>query len=100
MVTWSKPRYPGDRVFSVLLLRGRELGSVDIRDDKDVVKPEYGRFRVGAYLPGEEQFLPGDTPKVWPEYGTRADSEDDAIVALATLVDIALRDGWSVESRR
>lgn len=92
-----KPNYPGDTIALAMLQRGLvgfawELGDVRIQD--------YGghshRFRVGTFLPGMEEWSPGDTPKVWPEveewFGDRA--YDDAVEMAEKFIRDALYAGW------
>lgn len=64
-----------------------ELGSVRIQD--------FGtRYRVCAFLPGIEEWSPGDTPKTWPEREAWAHTPLDAAWAFEQFAAEAVSEGW------
>ena len=87
MSIWTEPKYPGDAVRVLFLIRGGEHGDVRIQ--------QYGTFlKAASFLPGMEESLPGDTPKVWPEKSESVHSTFAADEAFDRLVGEAYADGW------
>lgn len=58
--TWSMPRYPGDAVRIVEMVRGDEHGDVRIQ----IYEGAKSEALVAVYLPWQTVELPGDTPKM------------------------------------
>jgi len=87
---WTTPKHPGDSVRITRFKRGDEVGDVRIQ--------WYGEtsVKVGSFLPGEVQDLPGDTPKVWPERSQYHRTRDAADSHFEVYVKEALREGWTL----
>lgn len=61
---WTEAKYPGDAVRILMLYRRDERGRIELGD---IRIQDYGNvLRVGAFLPGECECSPGDTPKTFP----------------------------------
>lgn len=94
---WTEPKYPGDSIMRVDLVRGDELGDVRVQWYGDGLKPkDNDSLKVGTFLPGVEECSPGDTPKVWPERSEYVHSKAAAARILVQYLIAAFRDGWSV----
>lgn len=89
---WTEPRYPGDAVRILLLKRGSgratELGDIRIQFIHD------NSVKVCAFLPGETECSPGDTPKTWPEHYQFARSVPEADALFDNYVQAAYAQGW------
>lgn len=89
---WTEPKYPGDAILRVDLVRGDEFGGIRVqwgfKDDQ---------LKVGAFLPGVEECPPGDTPKVWPEKSEMVADKAAASKAVVRYLVEAIRDGWRVQ---
>lgn len=85
---WTEPRYPGDAVRILPLIRGRELGDIRIQFIRD------GAVKVCAFLPGEVECSPGDTPKTWPERSKLCKVKPEADALFDEYVQAAYADGW------
>ena len=85
---WTTPRYPGDAVRILMLKRGDELGDIRIQFIHD------NSVKVCAFLPGEAECSPGDTPKVWPEKFKFARFVPEADALFDEYVQEAFAAGW------
>lgn len=90
MPLWTEAKYPGDAVRIRMLRRGDELG--DVRIQQYSVTPQ--SVRVAKFLPGNEVFLPGDTPKTEPEQDEWCSSSWRADEVFDRFVQDAYNDGW------
>ena len=96
-MTWTTAQYPGDWVRQIRLRKGDEHGSIAIQDySSTVVHPRYN-YKIGAFLPGEIQDLPGDTPKIWPEKSEQVEDKAAADRIFDAYVQAAVADGWEVQ---
>lgn len=87
--SWTEPKYPGDSMLRVDLVRGDELGDVRVQWYDDTT------LKVGAFLPGVTECSPGDTPKTWPEKFSWVTTKDEASKQVVQFLIAAYRDGWS-----
>lgn len=85
---WTEPKYPGDTVRILPLIRGQELGDIRIQFIRD------GAVKVCAFLPGVEECSPGDTPKTWPEHYRFCKTKPEADVAFDQFVQAAYAQDW------
>lgn len=96
---WVEPRYPGDSIMIVHLVKGDEIGDVRVQWYGDYAVAQPGdRLKVGTFLPGVVECSPGDTPKVWPEKSAWVNDRAAASKLLIQYLIVAFRDGWSVKS--
>jgi hypothetical protein len=86
---WTEPKYPGDSVRCLLLIRGSEIGDIRIQQ-----YTETGSVRVGVFLPGDHVCLPGDTPKTEPDKSVWCSTKPAADAAFDEYVQAAYADGW------
>lgn len=95
---WRTPKYPGDSILYVGLVRGDEMGDVRVQWYGNGLKQEDGdSLKVGSFLPGEVQSSPGDTPKVWPERSEYVTDKETAAKLFLAYVTEAVRNGWRVK---
>lgn len=87
-------KHPGDSIMTLRLRRGNELGSIRVQDYGEATMSH--RYKVGAFLPGKFQDLPGDTPKVWPEVDQWTSDIRLARCFFYLLASRALVDGWDL----
>lgn len=92
---WTEPRYPGDSIMRVDLVRGDEIGDVRVQWYGNGLKPTPDdKLKVGAFLPGYETSSPGDTPKWWPDKDKWVNNRAAASRTFTQYVIAAIRDGW------
>lgn len=97
-ITETAAKYPGDSIMTLrLILRhlphGDELGSIRVQDYGQGMRE---RYKVGAFLPGVVQDLPGDSPKVWPEHEQWTNDLSLARCFFYLMAGKALVDGWDL----
>lgn len=92
---WKEPKYPGDSILQVDLVRGDEWGDIRVQWYGNGMKPTPDdKLKVGAFLPGYETSSPGDTPKWWPDKDEWVDSRLAASSVFMKYMIAAIRDGW------
>jgi hypothetical protein len=90
---WTEPRYPGDTVRILMLYRATTPGRYELGDIR-IQHIRQDLAKVGAFLPGETECSPGDTPKTWPEKSETATSSFAADALFDKYVQEAYADGW------
>lgn len=88
-MTYREPRYPGDTIRTHMLVRGDELG--DIRVQWVGGKRE---MKVCAFIPGNTECTPGDTPKTWPDLYRYCETQELADTYFQQFVQNAYAQGW------
>lgn len=92
---WTEPRYPGDTILIVHLVKGDELGDVRVQwyGNGLTAQPD-DKLKVGSFTPGYDECSPGDTPKFWPDKSEWFNDRDAASRQLVQYLIAAFRDGW------
>lgn len=89
---WTEPRYPGDSILLVDLVRGDEFGDIRVqwgfKDD---------RLKVCSFTPGYEECPPGDTPKTWPDRDEYVSDKAAASKVVMQFLIAAIREGWRIK---
>lgn len=87
MALWIEPKWPGDAVREIMLIRGDEIGSIRIQ--------HYGNsLLVACYLPGICHVHPGDSPKTEPEESEWCTSSYTADNLFDRYVTLAYNNEW------
>jgi hypothetical protein len=92
--TNEKPEapYPGAPVLLICFARGEQTGQVKVQEY------DAAQFRVGQFLPGVFEDLPGDSPKVQPEVHQWTSTIEEATTVFERYLESARAAGWE-ESR-
>lgn len=85
---WDVPKYPGDTVRIAAFFKNKEVGDVRIQ--------WYGETsaRVGAFLPGIDVCLPGDSAKTEPNKAEWCRGRAAADNFFDLYCKLAIEDGW------
>lgn len=95
---WTEPRYPGDSILRVDLVRGDEFGDVRVQwYGNGLTQKDGDKLKVGSFTPGYETSSPGDTPKWWPDRDEWVESKSAASKIFMQFVIAAIRQGWRVK---
>lgn len=97
---WMTPKHPGDAVRHQLLSRDdppTELGDIRIMDYGEGGKQ---RYRVASFCPGNCVTLPGDTPKMEPDFDHWCVSKDEANAMYDEYMARAYSEGWKNWERK